>query len=69
MSHVFYPEDVDARLNWPLGTALRLARRKKLPHVLLPDGSVRFVWADIEALLRRVPASGHVEGTWKGDNQ
>ena len=43
-----YPEDIDKRLNWPLGRAERLARRKKLPHVLLPDGAMRFRWEDIE---------------------
>jgi hypothetical protein len=51
-----YAEDIDRRLNWPLGTARRLARRGKLPHVVLPDGSIRFEWPAIEGLLRRVPA-------------
>ena len=49
-----YPEDIDKRLNWPLGRAQRLARHRKLPHVLLPDGSIRFEWEAIEPLLRRV---------------
>lgn len=51
-----YGEDVDRRLNWPLGRAERLARRQKLPHVVLPDGSIRFEWDQIERLLKRVPA-------------
>ncbi len=51
------PEEIDARLNWALGRAERLARRGKLPHVVLPDGSIRFEWESIEALLRRVPES------------
>lgn len=51
-----YPEDVDRRLNWPLGRAERLARRRRLPHVLLPDGAVRFRWEEIEPLIRVVPA-------------
>lgn len=51
---LLYPEDVDRRLNWPLGRAERLSRRKRLPHVVLPDGSIRFDWSEIEPLLRRV---------------
>ena len=50
-----YGEEVDQRLNWPLGRAERLARRGKLPHLVLPDGSIRFEWSPIEALIRRVP--------------
>ncbi len=53
-----YPEEIDQRLNWPLGQAERLARRRKLPHVVLPDGSIRFEWEAIEPLLVRVPATG-----------
>ncbi len=56
-----YPEEIDKRLNWPLGRAERLARRRKLPHVRLPDGSIRFEWEAIEALLERVPSV--TEGT------
>lgn len=53
---LLYPEDVDRRLNWPLGRAERLARRRRLPHVILPDGSIRFDWTRIEPLLRHVDA-------------
>ena len=49
------PEDVDRRLGWKPGRAERLARQRRLPHVLLPDGSVRFVWNDLEPLIVRVP--------------
>jgi hypothetical protein len=56
-----YPEDVDRRLNWPLGRAERLARRRRLPHVLLPDDSVRFEWGEIEKLVRRVTAEAGPE--------
>ena len=50
-----YPEQIDRRLNWPLGTAARLARRKRLPHYVLPDGSLRFRWPEVEPLVRHVP--------------
>jgi len=49
-----YPEDVDDRLNWPAGRAAKLARRKQLPHVVLPDGAIRFLWEEIAPLLRHV---------------
>jgi hypothetical protein len=49
-----HPEDVDRRLGWQPGRAERLARRRRLPHVLLPDGSIRFEWDKIEPLIVRV---------------
>ena len=58
-----YPEDIDKRLSWPLGRAERLARRREIPHVVLPDGSVRFTWEQIEPLIRVVPADQHREAT------
>lgn len=48
--------DVDKALGWSLGKADRLAKRGKLPHIKLPDGSIRFDWREIEPLLVRVPA-------------
>jgi hypothetical protein len=54
-AELVYPDDIDRRLNWPLGTAARLARRKKLPHYILPDGSIRLKWEEIETLVRHVP--------------
>ena len=58
-----YPEEIDKRLNWPLGRAERLARRRRLPHVLLPDGSIRFEWGQIKRLLLRVPTHSDQEET------
>jgi hypothetical protein len=51
---LLWPEELDKRLTWPIGRAQRLARRGKLPHIVLPDGSIRFEWAEIEPLLLRV---------------
>lgn len=51
-----YGTAIDKRLDWPLGRSERLARRGRLPHIVLPDGSIRFEWAEIERLLKRVPA-------------
>jgi len=52
-----YPEDVDRRLGWKLGRAERLARQRRLPYVLLPDGSIRFDWSEIEPLIVHVQAA------------
>ena len=48
------PEDVDTRLGWTPGQASRLARKQKLPHYVLPDGDIRFAWAELAALIRHV---------------
>lgn len=48
--------EIDREFCWPDGRALRLARRKKLPHIVLPDGEIRFDRAEIWSLLRRVEA-------------
>jgi len=52
---LLYPTDVDQRLNWPLGKAEKLARQRRLPYVLLPDGSLRFTWEEIQPLIVYVP--------------
>lgn len=49
-------EDLDRRMGWRPGRAERLARQRRLPYVLLPDGSIRFIWREIEATLIHVPA-------------
>jgi hypothetical protein len=54
---LLYPEEIDRLLNWPLGTAARLVRRGKLPHYILPDGSIRLRWEEVEPLVHRVPAA------------
>ncbi len=57
-----FPEDVDRRFGWKPGRAERLARQRRLPYVLLPDGSIQFDWAEIEPLILRVPAVAGMEG-------
>jgi hypothetical protein len=57
------PEELDKRMGWRPGRAEQLARQRRLPYVLLPDGSVRFDWAEIEPLIVRVPATIAVEGS------
>jgi hypothetical protein len=60
---LLYPEQIDKRLNWPLGTAARLARRRQLPHYLLPDGAVRLSWEEVAPLVRHVPRHERQEAT------
>ena len=43
--------EVDSILRYAQGRAERLARRGKLPHVLLPGGDIRFRADDIENLI------------------
>jgi hypothetical protein len=49
-----FGEDVDRKLGCKLGRAERLGRQRRLPHVILPDGSIRFDWNEIERLIVRV---------------
>lgn len=64
---LLYPEDVDQRLNWPLGRAERLACQRRLPYVLLPDGSIRFRWEQIEQLVLSVRMVDTTEGVQNDD--
>ena len=59
---LLYGEEIDQRLNWPLGKAEKLARQRRLPYVMLPDGSIRFKWEEIEPLVLAVPAAVKSEG-------
>ena len=59
---LLYGEEIDQRLNWPLGRAERLARQRRIPYVMLPDGSIRFKWEEIEPLVIDVPAAAKQEG-------
>jgi hypothetical protein len=47
------PVEVDLLLRYPPGRSLRLAKVGLLPHVLLPDGEVRFEEEAIAAVLVR----------------
>lgn len=55
--------DVDRRLRWPIGRAKHLARRGKLPHLVLPDGEIRFRWEELERLIVAVAPARHDSGT------
>jgi hypothetical protein len=50
------PEELDRLLRYPRGKSQRLARRDLLPHVTLPDGSIRFRKKEIEKLVGEIIA-------------
>jgi hypothetical protein len=56
-----YPEDIDRKLNWSLGTAAKMARRRMLPHYILPDGAIRFRLDEVIQLVQRLPADRKAE--------
>ena len=56
-----FPDDIDARLNWPPGRTARLVRRHLLPHYVLPDGSIRLKWAEVLPLVRHQPATAPMD--------
>ena len=47
------PREVDLLLRLPFGRSARFAKEGKLPHVVLPDGDIRFDAVEIKALLRQ----------------
>ncbi len=53
--------EVEERLGWPNGRATKFARAGKLPHIVLPDGGIRFDWPEIEATLQRVAVRDDAE--------
>jgi hypothetical protein len=45
------PSEVDRLLRYPRGRSARLARRRQLPAVTLPDGEIRFDADQIDKLI------------------
>jgi len=46
------PSEVDLLFRYPAGRSLKLAKAGRIPHIILPDGEVRFDEAEIESLLQ-----------------
>lgn len=49
--------EVDELFRWPKHMAQRLAQRGKLPHLILPDGSIRFERQAVLAVVKRQPVT------------
>jgi hypothetical protein len=46
-----------------------LARQRRLPYVLLPDGSIRFLWDEIERLILPVGSTAGATNDARRDGQ
>jgi hypothetical protein len=55
------PREVDRKLRYPRGRALRLARSGRIPFIRLPDGEIRFDETEIEKLLKSEAATNEPE--------
>lgn len=49
------PAEVDLLFRYPAGRALKLARAGRIPHIVLPDGEIRFEESAILRLLHPAP--------------
>lgn len=47
------PGEVDLLMRYPRGRSARLAQQGRLPHILLPDGEIRFSHSEIQNVLRQ----------------
>lgn len=53
MKTLLMPIEVDRIFRYRPGRAERLARKGRLPHIVLPDGEIRFDEAEIEMILQQ----------------
>lgn len=51
LQQLLIPVEVDRILRYRFGRSERLAKRGKLPHIRLPDGSIRFRQGDVEQMI------------------
>lgn len=52
------PTEVDLLFRYKLGRSQKLAKAGLLPHVLLPDGEIRFEENEIAGLIRHISRKG-----------
>jgi hypothetical protein len=52
------PSEVDLLFRYPAGRALKLAKVGRIPHIVLPDGEIRFDEAEIRRLLNPTGGMG-----------
>lgn len=55
MPDILTPEEVDARWRLPRGRAQRLARKRVIPAMIFPDGTIRFDAEELQAHLKTAP--------------
>ncbi len=61
MEHLIEPRELDARLRYPRGRSLRLAKRGLIPCVRLPDGEIRFDPDCIDSWLKERASTRPIE--------
>ena len=49
---ILFPIEVDSILRMDFGTAEKMARAGALPHIVLPDGNIRFREDDVARILQ-----------------
>jgi predicted site-specific integrase-resolvase len=47
------PDEVSLLLNWQERRLLRLAKTGRIPHIVLPDGQIRFEQVEIDRLIEQ----------------
>jgi hypothetical protein len=52
VTELLTPHELDAVLRFPRGKSAKLARAGKIPHLVLPNGEVRFDTVEVERFLR-----------------
>ena len=57
------PAEVNLLFRYPIGRATKLAKAGLIPHLILPDGEIRFDEAEIEALLKHHQGKEHTPCT------
>jgi len=58
MDELLKDKQIDRLLQLPFGKTLRLAREGKIPHIVLPNGEIRFDAKDIERLIKKCHKGG-----------
>ena len=55
LNQLLTSREVDRLFRYSAGRAVRLAKAGLIPHIVLPDGEIRFDEAELETLLKRHP--------------
>ena len=58
MDRLLTDNAIDKILRYPSGRFRRLARKGLIPHVVLPEGELRFDPVEIEKWLRKIAVDG-----------
>jgi hypothetical protein len=51
--------EVDTLFRWPLGRAEKLAKKRQLPYISMPDGGVKFSRQVVIGLCKAIPSASY----------